>query len=146
MRHLLLFSVLALLAVTSQAQSMALVTMPNVPTTLAAQSSVSPTNATMYVGKSKIGAVHMYFELENAGTNGPVVFTFARSVDGSTFESLASRMLAVTNTATGKTGVYTVAEVDPKGAGYVKLVSIDNYDEEPMQAIQIKYETKQNAP
>ena len=146
MRTLTMLVALALLAVISQAQSMALVTLPNVPTTLAAQSSVSPTNAILYCGKSKIAAVHMYFELDNTGTNGPVVFTFARSVDGSTFETLASRMLAVTNTATGKTGVCTVAEIDPKGCGYVKLVSIDNYDEEAMQAIEIKYTTKHNAP
>lgn len=86
------------------------------------------------------------YNLDDAGTNGPVSFVFAQSVDGSNFETLAAKQLTVSTTADGTNTVNTVTEFSMNGAGYLKLLSIANEDEAAVTNLVIKCGIKIGSP
>jgi hypothetical protein len=83
---------------------------------------VSPTNIVMDVRKQAKVAVQTSVVSVAANTDN-VVFTLLRSVDGTTYETTGT---TITVASTGTTPVVTLTEIDCKGAGYIKLYSIQN--------------------
>lgn len=91
---------------------------------------LSPTNGTGYVtiydvnGSSYVGIQCNAIQLNGAGTNSPTI-KFAKSVDGTTFETTPSITLAAV-TLNGTTAVNTYDAVSTEGVKSLKLVSVVN--------------------
>ncbi len=79
----------------------------------------------------------------NAGASN-VVYTFHRSVDGSTFESTA--FATITVAGNGTTPVVTVTNLTVAGAGYLRLTSITNGHTAAILTNTISYGVKISSP
>lgn len=79
----------------------------------------------IYCGKQASVPVSIAFKMDGAGT-GAQTLVFARSVDGSKYESLAAKRTTVGIAATGATESITVTNIPTYGAAYIKLVSWAN--------------------
>lgn len=64
-------------------------------------------------------------KIADSGTDNTVV-SFAKSADGTTYETVPSVVITVANT--GTTAVNTITNINVGAAGYLKLVSVVNGD------------------
>jgi len=113
-------ALVAFLSAPAQAQTATLSTGTNV---IAASGTLSPTNAVISIQKHLNLGLQASFALSGTGT-GNIVLSFAKSLDGTTFETTPSVTLTIaasgTNTVSGLTNVSMGAV--PK----LKLVSVTN--------------------
>jgi hypothetical protein len=122
MKKLLLSLVaVAALAVSAAAQQYQPLTLNSLVTVAATATSnytgVVNVRAANYVG------IRTYCALSGSGTD-DIVFSFSKSIDGSTFETTPS--VLITNVANGTTPVNKVSIVDVTGVHTLKLVSVLN--------------------
>ena len=143
----LLFSALAL-AVSAQAQTYSPLTIASgYPTVLAANSATTLASSVVFdVRKQKDVAVMLRWVGLDTGSNGVVSFTFARGVDGSTFETLAAKRTVIAIASTGAATNVCITNIPSYGAGFIKLISLANDDSAGLTNIVIKEATKIGAP
>jgi hypothetical protein len=91
-------------------------------TSITNNTTVTLTNIVMDVRKQAKVAVQTS-AVSVASNTDNVVYTITRSVDGTTYETTGT---TITVASTGTTAAVTVTEIDCKGAGYLKLHSIQN--------------------
>lgn len=118
----LLILVIALVANT-QAQQYSVSTLSTGTNVIAASGTLSPASAVVTATKNDNIALQMTFALSGTGV-GNVVMKTARSVDGVTYETVPSGTLTVA--ASGTNTVGGVLNISTAGAGYVKVVSVEN--------------------
>jgi hypothetical protein len=120
---LTIISVLGLFASAVNAQTYAAqsVTVTNA----IAASSTENLNQVIDCRKQKDVAIQISFKMSSSGT-GNQTFVFDRSVDGSTWNSLAADKTTVVVAATGATLSTTVTNLNTYGAGFLRLVSWQN--------------------
>jgi hypothetical protein len=127
-KKLLALFAVALFAMTFQSQAQyAAQTLSGFPATLAAASSTNlATSIVMDCRKQDKVAVQVKFTLSNTATTN-TIYTFARSLDGSNYDTANTFVWAVPQN--GTTTVIASTNIDMAGYGYLKLVTIDNRDD-----------------
>ena len=142
--NLLILAVVALFAVSAQAQSYDVITTTlssnSVTITSIAASATNSTvrSSTMLSHQQSIG-VQASFALASTGTSA-VVFKFDSSVDGLNWTSAA---YSITVTANGTNTVSGASTFAIGGIGHVRLSSIENPNAEAMTGVTVKYARKQ---
>lgn len=117
------------------------------PTAIDANSTTTLASSVVFdVRKQKDVSLMLKWTGLDTGSNGVVTFTFARSVDGTTFESLAAKRTSVGIASTGAASNVCITNIPSYGAGYIKLISIVNDDSAGLTNIVIKAATKIGAP
>ena len=119
-------------------------TLSGFPATLAAATATNLASApVMDVRKQNKVAVQVKFTLSAAATTN-TIYTFARSVDGSNFDTSGTVTWQVPQN--GTTAVICSTNIDMEGYGYLKLLSIDNRDDNGVLTNSfIKYAIKRGA-
>jgi hypothetical protein len=134
---LLAIFAVAALAVSAQAQQYSVNTL-STTNAISANTTITP-GSVIAATKHLNVALQPSFALANSGTAN-VTFSFARSVDGTTFESTPSVSLVVaangTNTVTGFTNVSMGA------GGYLKLTSVANANSTNVTGLNVLYGIK----
>jgi hypothetical protein len=127
-KKLLALFAVALFAMTFQSQAQyAAQTLSGFPATLAAATATNLASApVMDVRKQDKVAVQVKFTLSAAATTN-TIYTFARSLDGSNYDTANTFVWAVPQN--GTTTVIASTNIDMAGYGYLKLVTIDNRDD-----------------
>ena len=95
--------------------------------------------------QDKVG-IYVSIMGDDTGDNGGVVFTFAKSVDGVNYETLAAARQTISIAAAGVALTSKIVELDTYGAGYFKLTSISNSSSINLTNVVLKYGIKLNAP
>lgn len=90
---------------------------------IAASGTLSPTNAKVVVTKNANVAYSVSFNLSGTGV-GNVVSSWAKSIDGTNYESTPS--VTMTNVANGTNTVVGVGNTAMGAGGWLKLVSVVN--------------------
>lgn len=121
MKKLLALLALLGLAPLAQAQQYFVETVSSAAT-IAASGSITPGTKIPVRPYSNV-AIQVSFKLSGSGTSN-IVASFAKSVDGTTFETTPS--VTVTVAASGTTTVSGVSNVALGGVGWLKLVSVTN--------------------
>ena len=126
MKYLIAIIASLLLVVSANAQTYAVQNL-SLATNAVAASSTETLSSVIDCGKQDTVAVMLQFKMSTSGT-GNQTFTFARSVDGTSYETLAGKQTAVVVAATGATTSTTVTNIPSYGAKYIKLISWANAD------------------
>lgn len=123
---LTLFAILAVLTALitpASAQQYSVQSLSTGTTVIAASGSLAPTSAIVTATKNKNVTLQMSYALSGTGV-AAVTLKCAKSIDGTTYETVESGTLAVT--ASGTNTVQGTLNIDMGGAGYLKVTSIAN--------------------
>jgi len=125
-----IIAIIAAVAITASviAQTAQYTTQVNTVTNLIAAVSTNTVNAyAVAVTKNENVGIQVKTQLTAAGTTG-AQFKFAKSTDGTTYETTPSIVLTVANA--GTTSVSAVTNVTMDGVGWIRLASMGNGDDD----------------
>lgn len=106
---------------------------------IAAGATNAPVDAKVAITRNAQVAVGTKIKMDAADTSG-LVFTFAKSVNGTDWETVPS--LLVTNAATGTNAAHYVQNVDLGAVGWLRLVSVVNPGTNSVTELKVTISTK----
>lgn len=116
-------------------------TLPGGATQFVAGGGTTNINASIDVRKQNTVAVSIAFKMTGTDTSTNVL-TFQRSLDNSTWETLAAKKTAIGIAATSGTQTVTVTNIPTYGAGYIRLATWLNEGSESATNIVVSYAIK----